>query len=210
MVSDILATLIISFRNACLLVVRPYKTMRSIAAKSDITQACVILVTAGLYFIYASAVRTRSLDPLVVSTSSMRTIVFFLLTFASTICFMWVIGRIFKVFNMADPVSLKVICVLSSYSLVPTSIWFFITSTLYILFPPPRYATFLGTTFSIIFIIFSCSILIWRIILWYLTIRFCLKAQFMTIMITMFLYALWFIPYTFLMYHFRIFRIPFI
>ena len=210
MVSNILATFIICIRNAYLLAVRPYRTMRSIASKPDTSQAAVILIVAGIYFIYAAAIRAQTLNPLVISTSSMRTLIFFLLTFASTIGFMWIIGKILQRFKLADPHDLKVAYVLSSYSLIPTSVWFFITSSLYVLFPPPRYDTFLGTTFSILFIIFSCSILVWRIILWYLTIRFSLKAQFMTILLTMSLYAVWFIPYTFLMYTFRISRIPFI
>jgi len=184
--------------------------MRDSALKPDIWQAAILLTLATMYFIYASIIRTRSLDPLVVSSSFVRTFIFFLLTFASTIVFQWVVGKLLEKVNMAETQSLKVFIVLSAYSLVPTIVWFFITSSLYFVFPPPRYETFLGTTFSIMFIIFSSSILLWRIILWYLTIRFSLKTQFLTIMIIMFMYGMWFVPYTFLMYHFRIFRIPFI
>lgn len=210
MVSNILATCLVTFRNSLRIVVRPYKTMRSISAKPDMGQVYVLLTIATLYFLYASIVRTRSLDPLVVSSSFIRTFVFFLLTFASTIAFQGIVGKILQKLKMTDPEPIIVSCALTAYSLVPTIIWFFITSSLFLIFPPPRYETFLGTTFSIIFIIFSSSILLWRIILWYLTIRFSLKAQFLTIMIIMFMYGLWFVPYTFLMYHFRIFRIPFI
>lgn len=184
--------------------------MRDCALKPDIGQAGVLLFTAALYFLYASIVRTRSLDPLVLSSSLVRTLVFFFLTFASTLLFQWFVGNVLRKLNMASPEPLIVSIILSAYSLVPTIVWFFITSSLYFVFPPPRYETFLGTTFSILFIIFSSSILLWRIILWYLTIRFSLKAQFLTILIVMFMYGVWYVPYTFLMYHFRIFRIPFI
>lgn len=184
--------------------------MRDSALKPDIWQAVILITFATLYFIYASIIRTRSLDPLVVSSSFIRTFIFFLLTFASTIVFQWIVGKLLERIAMAHVQPLRVFVVLSAYSLVPTIVWFFITSTLYFVFPPPRYDTFLGTTFSIIFIIFSSSVLIWRLIVWYLTIRFSLKTQFLTSMIIMFMYAMWFVPYAFLMYHFRIFRIPFI
>ncbi len=176
----------------------------------DIREALVLLVAVGGYFIYASAIRTQTFDPIVISSSFLRTFMFFMLTFMTTVGFMWLIGRILRTFSMSEPVSFLVALVLSAYSLVPTLIWFLITSMLYLLFPPPRYDTFLGNALSMIFIVVSTSILIWRLILWYLTIRFSLRVQFMTIMVIMFIFVLWLVPYAFLMYYFRVFRIPFI
>ena len=184
--------------------------MRMIASAPDVREALVLLAAVGGYFMYASAIRTQTLDPIVVSSSFFRIFMFFLLTFMTTVGFMWVVGRILKAFSMADPMSLHVSLVLSAYSLIPTLLWFLMTSVLYLLFPPPRYDTLLGTSLSMIFIVLSISILIWRLILWYLTIRFSLRVQFMTIMVIMFIFVLWLVPYAFLMYYFNVFRIPFI
>jgi hypothetical protein len=81
---------------------------------------------------------------------------------------------------------------------------------LYILFPPPRFPTLLGKGFSIFFIAFSISLLIWKFILFYLALRFSTKLSFFRLIYLIFLYLTWFVPYSFLLYYFKIFRVPFI
>ena len=97
-----------------------------------------------------------------------------------------------------------------AYSLIPTFIWFYTTSTLYYLLPPPRTASFLGKGFSLAFVSFSMTLLLWRVILLYLAVRFSTGATFYRILTSLALFSVWFIPFSYVMYRLEIFRIPFI
>jgi hypothetical protein len=97
-----------------------------------------------------------------------------------------------------------------SYSLFPTLIWFTTNSVLYRFLPPPRTISILGKAFSVLFLSFSISLLVWKLILVYLAIRFSSKLNFYNIVYIILLYLCIFIPYSLLLYHLKIFRIPFI
>jgi hypothetical protein len=54
------------------------------------------------------------------------------------------------------------------------------------------------------------SLLIWKLILEYLAIRFSSKQNFFGILTMIIYYLIWFIPYSIFLYQFKFFRIPFI
>ncbi len=209
-VSEFFAVIIITLRRTTQLVSRPYVVMRNISKGFDIYQIATILVAVYLYFMYAVAIRHKVINPLVTSTSAFVTFGYFFLTWILAISFYFVVGKILYKFGKAKPLSFDRYVMLFAYSLIPTLLWFFMTSTLYLAFPPPRYETGLGKVFSLLFVVVSLTLLMWRVVLWYLSLRFSFRAQFFTIVAVMVIFMLWFVPYTIFMYKLGIFRIPFI
>jgi hypothetical protein len=75
-----------------------------------------------------------------------------------------------------------------SYGLLPTTIWFYMSLVLLYLLPPPRTQSLQGKVFSVLYVSFSLSLLLWKIILSYLAIRFSLKLGFYSTMIALIFY----------------------
>ncbi|MCL4338414.1 YIP1 family protein [Patescibacteria group bacterium] len=184
----------------------PYLTYRKLLGeKSGIYQTGFIFILVISYFIFASALRVGVHSPLLL------TLRLNLLLFSAAIGF---IAMLFVIFMLGKTIgsSGRFIDVykLWSFTLIPTIVWFFTTSLLYIIIPPPRTLSFLGKLFSVVFIAFSVSVFLWKAILYYLTLRFALrldlaKIGFMTVVILPLL-----VVYSVLMYKLGIFRVPFI
>ncbi len=179
--------------------------MRKIVKEKDYLQIVLIFIAVYGYFILGNIMRRKTLHPFIISSSSLLSFSFFLLTFFLTV---WFFYRLAKWRQIQTEMSTLIFSF--SYSLLPTLIWFFTTSLLYYLLPPPRTLSFLGKSFSMVFIVFSVTLLVWRLILLYLSLRFSLKANFYTVLLLIFFFAAWFLPYSFFMYQLKIFRIPFI
>ncbi len=171
--------------------------MRKINNEGDYYQVGIIFFLVLIYFKFIYFLRS---DPYPATFLFM----IFLLNFFGSIYFFYLVSKNF------EKVNLKSFIFTFSYSLFPTLIWFIGNSILYILFPPPRFPTLLGKGFSIFFIAFSISLLIWKFILFYLALRFSTKLSFFRLIYLIFLYLTWFVPYSFLLYYFKIFRVPFI
>jgi hypothetical protein len=97
-----------------------------------------------------------------------------------------------------------------SYSLIPTLIWFYSTLLFYFLLPPPRTTSPLGQVFSIFYIAYSGSLLVWKIILFYFTVRFSLRVHVYRIIYYVLLYLALSIPLWIALYNLGISRIPFV
>ncbi len=184
----------------------PYLTYRKLLGeKSGIYQTGFIFILVISYFIFASALRVGIHSPLLL------TLRLNLLLLSAAIGF---IAMLFVIFILGKTIgsSGRFIDVykLWSFTLIPTIVWFFTTSLLYIIIPPPRTLSFLGKLFSVVFIAFSVSVFLWKAILYYLTLRFALRLDlirigFMTVVILPLL-----VVYSVLMYKLGIFRVPFI
>jgi hypothetical protein len=182
--------------------------MRKITQEKDWWQVIIICGLVYAYFIFANIVRKKTLQPLIISSSSFVSFVFFLLTFFLTVGFFCFMGK--KICrDVINHVSTSLIFTFS-YSLLPTLIWFFSTSFSYFVLPPPRTYSILGQSFSLVFISFSLVLLFWKIILFYLSLRFSLKFNFYQILYTTLLFLIWFWPYSVVLYKLKIFRVPFI
>lgn len=205
LIENILASIIIVLRNSFRLLIYPYETVRRISSENDTIQVAIIFTFVFLYFVEGNIVRKRTLHPFVISSSSLLTFAFFLITFFLTTVFFFFLAKAQK-----KHLHFKSLVITFSYGLLPTYIWFTATSLLYLLLPPPRTTSFLGLGFSFVFIAFSLTALLWKLILFYLSIRFSLKTDFYTTMFYILLYLLWFIPYSYGLYYLKIFRIPFI
>lgn len=193
------------FYNTIGTVTNPYVTFRAIAHEKEKGHALPLFVLCAAYFIFASLLRTGSANPYLL------TFRWYALLLAAAV---GLVGMTTLLFAAARLVQGKgewrTVFTLWSYTLLPTLLWFFATSILYLLVPPPRTLSIPGKTLSIVFLSFSIAAACWKLILYYLTLRFGMRLDLyrigaVTIIITpiLVLYALG-------MYRLGVFRIPFI
>ena len=198
MAINFITSFVLVIRNFILLIFYPYRTMRKISFEKDYYQLLIISGLVFLYFKFIYFLRDKPYP---------ATLIFliFLFNFFLTVFFFYFLSKVFE-----KRLNWKSFVFTFSYSLFPTLIWFLSTSFLYIILPPPRTLSLLGKGFSIFFIAYSLSLLIWKLILVYLALRFSSKQNFFRILYMIVLYLIWFIPYSILLYNFKLFRIPFI
>jgi hypothetical protein len=198
--ADIFIVILQVLRRATLLVVSPYKTMRMISFDGSFKEVVVIFLIIGAYFLFADHQRSYIISPVVIF---FITILHYLLTALFFAVFKITLGQ-------EKSIEIKGFLRLFAYSLIPTTVWFYANSSLYVLLPPPRTESIWGEIFSIAFISFSISILFWKIIVLYLAVRFSTSLRFFSIMYAMSLYIAFILPYSFFLYALKLFRIPFL
>lgn len=195
---ELIASLFIVFKRIFLLLFYPYKTMRSIAKETDYTQIVIISTTVVIYYVAVEKVKDLRFDPIL----QMVMVLFnFAVTVAVPILFNYIHHR---------KIEWRSSLFLFTYALIPTIIWFYLNTLLFVTLPPPRQLTILGKIFSIVFITLSVSLLAWKVILWYLAARFSTKLQFYDILYILIVYLAIILPYSILLYRFGFFRIPFL
>lgn len=195
-----LASLLLVLQRTLFLAISPYKTMRRIAEETDYMQIFVIFGIILVYFVSADKFREYNYEPGIL----------FLLTFfhyAATVFFFYMAATIMQ---KGREFTFQSFLFTFAYALIPTIIWFTVTSWLYAIIPPPRTLSMLGKSFSIVYISFSIAILAWKMILQYLAIRFSTKFSFYSIVYSILIYLVIVIPYAIFMYSLRFFRIPFL
>lgn len=175
--------------------------MRKIAMENDNYQPFIILTLIFVYFKFIYYLRDKIYPATLVY-------LLFIFNFLITVGFFYSLSKLFS--KNKKEIIWSNFFQTFSYSLLPTLIWFMSTSILYVLLPPPRTFSMLGKGFSIIFVTYSLSLLIWKFILFYLAIRFSSKQNFYRIIYMITLFFIWYIPYSVLLYQFKLFRIPFI
>ena len=198
-----LTALVIVVKRFFLLIFYPYKTMRKISLEKDYYQLLIITGLIFLYFKFIYFLRDVTYPATII-------FFFFIFNFLLSVTFFYLLNK-FISFNKNDKnATFSSFVFTFSYSLFPTLIWFLSTSVLYIIIPPPRNFSLLGKAFSIFFVAFSLSLLIWKLILEYLAVRFSTKQNFLRIFYMTILYLIWFLPYSVFLYNFHFFRVPFI
>ncbi|MDH7476110.1 MAG: hypothetical protein QHH09_01405 [Microgenomates group bacterium] len=196
--AEIIASLIIVLRRFIFLIFTPYKTLRKISLEKDWSQILIIFFMVYLYFNFAYLLRESIFSPNLI-------FIIFLINFFFTCLFFYIISRFFNKETSFDSFVFSL-----TYSLFPTLVWFFGNSLFYFILPPPRRLTLGGKIFSIFFIAFSVSLLIWKLILFFLSIRFSSRLGFYKVFYFILLYLCFLIPLSILFYYLKIFRIPFI
>ncbi len=195
---DFLTGFLIVIKRFFQLIFTPYKAIRKISKENDNYQLLIIFLLIFIFFFITSNIRDSSMSFIV-------PFVVFVFNFLITVCFFYWFSSVFR-----KKISIRPYFFSFAYSLFPTLIWFAISSFLYMILPPPRSTSFFGILFSIFFIAFSMSLLLWRLILFYLSLRFSSKLNFNKIIYMILVYVCLFIPYSFFLYSAGIFRIPFI
>jgi hypothetical protein len=201
--ADFLTAFIITVKRFFLLIIFPYRTMRKISFEKDRYQLIVISVLIFLYFKFIYFLRDKPYPATFL-------FIVFLTDFLLTISFFYLLTKVIGSDKNRREISFSSFIFTFAYTLFPTLIWFLSTSFLYIVLPPPRTLSILGKGFSIFFVAFSLSLLIWKLILVYLAVRFSSKQNFFKIFYMLILYLAWYIPCSIILYNFRLFRVPFI
>jgi len=201
MVTDLITSFVLVLRNFILLIFSPYKTMRRISEEKDNYQPTIIIGIIFIYFKFIYYLRDKLYPATLVY-------ILFIINFLLTVAFFYLLSKLFA--KNKKEIKFSSFIFTFVYSLFPTLIWFLSTSILYIFLPPPRTFSLMGKGFSIFFIAYSLSLLIWKFILVYLAVRFSSKQNFFRIIFMLILFLIWFIPYSIFLYQLKLFRIPFI
>lgn len=198
--------LVIFGRNCIGTFNNPYVTYRKLSAgKVDVRQLIYLFILVISYFIFASLIRIGVRNPFLL------TVRFNTLFLGAATGFLGMLLALFYLGKKAGGQGeIRTMVILWGYSLIPTLFWFFLTSIIYIILPPPRSASIPGRIFSLVFIALSLAILWWKIILYYLTLRFGLKLGLYKITLVSVLAVPLILAYSVSMYKLGIFRIPFL
>jgi hypothetical protein len=196
---NILASLVLVIKRAVFLAIHPYKTMRSISQEKDVLQILVIFMVVFIYFHFADLQRPFNYPPFIL-------FVIVLINILATAMFFYFISK----FLGSKQKDINPYLYSFSYALIPTIIWFSVNVLLYVILPPPRLPSFNGKLFTVVYITFSVSMLLWKFILTYLAIRFSTRLKLTRVLYSLILYLLVIAPYTVLLYQFRLFRVPFL
>jgi hypothetical protein len=187
------------------IILRPYETYRRIVREGTVWELAYIAVLLGLYFATATLIKNPSFRPFLLTRQFVVLASATGCAYCTVVGLMAAIGRLLK-----SQGKLRGLALGWAYSLVPTLVWFWVTSFLYVLIPPPRTTSFLGIAFSVVYLLFSATVLFWKIILSYLTVRFALRFDFKKIALTGAIILPIMVIYSVGMYRLGIFRIPFI
>lgn len=208
--SSVLATLIKScilfFQNTWGSIQRPYETYRKLSEGKNLVQAIPIVVLCFIYFGWTTLIHVGLRGhPLLVSFNFFKITIASVVTFYIVIHSLLLVGRVFGGHG-----SVKSLILPWAYSLLPTLVWFFATSLLWLLFPPPRTLELSGKALSFTFLVFSWFLFFWKGVLYYLTLRFGMRLTFSRILgVSAIVFPLGFL-YSILMYKLGIFRVPFL
>jgi hypothetical protein len=187
------------------IVLRPYETYRNIIDRANIGELGVVACILWFYFLLASFVKTSLFRPFLLTQQMMLLISAAGITYFLTVGLFWAAGRLFGATG-----SIRGFMVGWGYSLIPTVAWFFMTSLLYVLFPPPRTASTQGIVFSMLYLFISTTLLFWKVTLSYLALRFGLRLDLIKILMISSVVLPLLGLYSIGMYRLGIFRIPFI
>lgn len=193
MVSDVVS-LIIFLRRSIGLIFTPYATMRSISIEKGWRNMLWIGLFTCVYFLITNTVR------------------FWLNGFMGAVALFIISILFFSLLPAAGNRNERFFRLVKTwgYTLLPTLIWFYATLLFYFILPPPRTTSLLGHIFSAFYIAFSGSLLVWKLILIYLAVRFSLRVHLYRVIYYLLLYFALSIPLWILLYRSGISRIPFV
>lgn len=150
---------------------KPYETWRRLVHESDLLQIGFWVFLLWLYLSLAVVVRNGlGTGALFLTFNLNRLFNISVITFLVVVLLMWLVGL-----WCGGKGKLKEVASSWAFSYLPTLFWFFSTTLLYVLLPPPRTESMLGKMFTLVYLAFSLSLIFWKIILYYLTLRFSLR-----------------------------------
>lgn len=192
-------------RNAIGLVVRPYETYRRIVDHGSAWEVVYIAVLVLVYFSFASVVKVAAFRPFLLTKQFAVLTTAAALTYLVVVVAVWVVGR-----STGGRGRFSRVAIAWGYTLLPTIVWFLMTSLLYVLLPPPRTTSVAGVAFSVLFLIFSATLFFWKLTLGYLTLRFGLKLDLARIMVVVAVVGPIVGAWSYGMYRLGIFKVPFL
>ena len=199
--------LFLFLRNSLGLIVNPYVTFRELSIKTAPSrQILIIHFLVFLYFFLSSIVKIGLRNPFLLTLKFNSLYLSAYLGFVMMIALFFLAFRLFR----SRDFSVNNMIVLWSYSLWPTLLWFFFTSFMYLLLPPPRSFTYPGKIYSLIYLAVSLTLLFWKLILYYLTLRFGLRFDLYRITVASLIIIPAVAAFSLFMYRISIFKIPFL
>lgn len=206
MIIEALFVALVSFgKNTIGIITRPYETCRAIIDHGRLWELVYIGFLMTMYFALASLVKTASFRPFLLTRQ------FFLLSGVAAMTYCVVVGLLWEVGKIVGGKGkLSSLMLGWAYTLVPTVLWFLVTSLLYVLLPPPRTSSPAGVAFSLSFLVFSTTLFLWKIILGYLTLRFSLHLDLSRILMVVTICTPLVAIYSMWMYRLGIFKVPFL
>ncbi|OGG03903.1 hypothetical protein A2W14_05540 [Candidatus Gottesmanbacteria bacterium RBG_16_37_8] len=198
---------ILFLRNSIGTITSPYVAYRQISQiGQDKRQIIFIHLLIFFYFLLTSVLKIGLKNPFLLTVKFNSLYFSVYLGFALMLCLFYLGYRLLS----SQTFPFVRIILLWSYSLWPTLFWFFTTSFFYLILPPPRSISYPGKLYSLSYLAFSLTLLFWKSILYYLTLRFGLRFDlFKIILISLIIIPLVFV-YSIFMYRLGIFKIPFI
>ena len=192
-------------RTSIGLITRPYETYRKLIERGRAGELFFVAALLLFYFALASLVKVAAFRPFLLTKQ------FLVLGLGAgsgallSILLISVFGKI-----LGAPVRVGSVVMAWAYTLLPTVIWFLATSLLYVILPPPRTASFAGMLFSMLFLVFSATLLWWKVTLVYLTLRFTLRFDLGKCLLVSLFSAPFLVAWSVMMYTLGIFKVPFI
>ncbi len=174
-------------RNTIGLVIKPYETYRRIIDRGSAWELVYVAVLASLLLVSIVKVGAAAV------------------TYTLVVSAAWFVGQC-----VGGRGTLKSVALGWGYTLLPTVCWFFMTSLLYVLLPPPRTTSFAGIAFSVLFLVVSATLFFWKLTLGYLTLRFGLKLDLARILVVVAVVAPIVGAWSWGMYRLGIFKVPFL
>lgn len=184
---------------------KPYETYRQITNNPKLFELLYIGLCCLVYFSFVSLIRIPEFRLYVLTREVVLLTLGALAGYMAMVVAMWSGGLLF-----GGKGTILRVAVSWGYTLIPTVLWFLVTSLLYIVFPPPRTESIRGVSFSLLYLVISSILLFWKIELYYLSLRFAMRMSLKGIIMTGILTIPVIIGYTIGMYKVGIFKVPFI
>ncbi|MBI5614575.1 YIP1 family protein [Candidatus Gottesmanbacteria bacterium] len=186
-------------------IVHPYEAMRSVVKRSKLLELVPLFCLVLLYVALASIVKIQEFRPFFL-TGQFLTLVFWIgVSYGLSVLLLWFVGK-----NLGGKGTVRSLLVSWGYTLVPTLVWFLVTSILYVVLPPPRTNGVLGIGFSFVYLCFSAAVFLWKGTLVYLSLRFGMRLTLPKILLVLAVFLPLALVYSVFMYRFGIFRVPFL
>lgn len=192
-------------RNLLGIIFRPYETYRRIADRGSLWELVYLGVLLAIYFAISSVVKTASFRPFLLTKQFVVLALAVGMSFVFTVIVLYGIAR-----TVGGKGRLRALAIAWAYTLIPTLVWFLTTSLLYVLLPPPRTARPLGIIYSLLYLVFSATLFFWKMTLAYLTLRFGMRLDLARILLVAVILLPLLGVYSWLMYQWGIFKVPFL
>jgi len=196
----------VSFGRNCIgIVLHPYEAYRRIVREGSLYELIYITSLLIFYFALASVVKVAAFRPFLLTRQFIVLVSAVVATYCVVICLLWLVGQ-----KMGGKGTLRGVAIAWGYTLVPTVLWFFVTSLLYVVLPPPRTTSLAGIALSALFLAFSATLFLWKLMLGYLALRFGLKLDLARILVVVAVVGPVVGIYSYGMYQLGIFKVPFV
>lgn len=205
--SDILVLLYLILRNCWGIIAHPFQTFKRLSRTPQVIPATTLLLASSLYFIFRAPLilgLSSGLIPLII-----QGVIGIIISISSYFLVTFLILSISRLFTK-EPNTYLPIYATWIYSYIPTIFWFAATAIAFIALPPPRQHTLPGITFSVVYTVFSLTMLGWKLLLLWFTFRLAANLNHKQTFLAMCLLIPTLVIYSYFLLKLGLWRIPFL